>query len=197
VNASKGRSGVTIPSDYWRRLYRTTEDPWSYATSTYEREKYETTLAALPKSRYRHALELGCSIGVFTRMLAERCAALLAVDVSDDALARAALRCTDAPHVRFASCDLSRAFPPGRYDLVTFCELGFFFSPATLARIRDDIAAALEPGGECILVHWTPLVEGHAQTADDVHDAFLADPRYARLGGTRATTYRLDLVRRT
>jgi SAM-dependent methyltransferase len=197
VRASKGRSGKTIPSDYWRTLYRTTEDPWSYATSAYEREKYAATLDALTTPRYRHALELGCSIGVFTRMLAERCAAILAVDVSDDALARAALRCADAPHVRFASCDLSRTFPAGRYDLVTFCELGFFFSPAALARIRDGIAAVLEPGGDCILVHWTPLVEGHAQTADDVHEAFLSDPRFRALIGMRAQTYRLDLVCRT
>jgi hypothetical protein len=130
-------------------------------------------------------------------MLAERVDALLAVDVSEDALARATTRCRDTPHVRFARRDLARDFPSGRYDLVTFCELGFFFSPVDLRRIRDRIAAALESGGDCILVHWTPLVDGHAQTADDVHDAFLADRRFTHLRALRTPTYRLDLFRRT
>jgi SAM-dependent methyltransferase len=193
----KGRSGTTVPSDYFRVLYRTTEDPWGFATSAYDREKYAATLGALPQARYHRALELGCSVGVFTRMLAERCDELLAVDVSPDALARAAARCVDLGHVRFASCDLSAEFPPGTYDLVTFCELGFYFAPRDLARIRDDLAGALEPHGDCILVHWTPLVDGHAQTADDVHESFLRDRRFVHRAGRRASTYRLDVFSRT
>lgn len=197
MSAPKGRSGRTVPSDYFRELYRAAEDPWNFAGSAYEREKYGATLAALPRPRYRRALELACSIGVFTRLLAERCDALLAVDVSEEALRRAAARCAGAPHVRFAPCDLSAAFPPGRYDLITFCEAGFYFGPVDLARIRDGIAAALPPGGDLVLVHWTPLVEGHAQTADRVHEAFLADPRFAHREGSRAATYRVDVVSRT
>ena len=176
MQRSKGRSGTTVSSDYFRELYRGQDDPWGFARSAYEREKYEATLGALPRERYASALELGCSVGVFTRMLAERCG--------------------DAPHVRFAAHDLAASFPRGRYELVTVCELGFYFGPRDLARIRDGVAGALEPGGDCVLVHWTPLVEGHAQTADDVHDAFLNDPRFERRATARAPTYRLDVVSR-
>ncbi len=197
MQRSKGRSGTTVPADYFRELYHAQDDPWDYAGSAYECSKYAASLAALGARSYRRALELGCSVGVFTRLLAARCAELLAVDVSADALARAAARCAGLPQVRFAACDLSAAFPPGRYDLVTFCELGFYFGPRDLGRIRDGVAGALEPGGDLLLVHWTPLVEGHAQTADDVHAAFLADARFVPRGGAREPTYRLDLLTRS
>jgi SAM-dependent methyltransferase len=196
MHASKGRSGTSVPSDYFEQLYRDQDDPWEFAGSAYESAKYRASIAALPRERYRSALELGCSIGVFTRMLAARCEALLGVDVSADALARAAARCADLRGVRFARCDLTAEFPPGRYDLVTLCEIGFYFGPHDLARIRDAIAGALIPGGDLLLVHWTPLVEGHAQTADDVHEAFLHDARFAHRTGARAETYRLDVLSR-
>lgn len=193
---SKGRSGTTVPGEYFRELYRTTEDPWNFAASPYEREKYQATIDALPRERYRSALEVGCSVGVFTRLLARRCEALLAVDVSEDAVARAKARCSHLPQVRFEVRDVARSFPAGPFDLITFCELGFYFGPRDLERIRDGIAAALEPGGDLVLVHWTPLVEGHAQTADDVHEAFLADARFVHRAGARAETYRLDVLSR-
>jgi SAM-dependent methyltransferase len=187
---------ATVPPDYFRRLYRLNEDPWDFAGSEYEREKYLATLAALPHERYRSALELGCSIGVFTRLLAERCEEVLAVDVSVDALISASRRCAGLAHVRFAPCDLTRAFPAGGYDLVTLCELGFYFSPPDLARIREAIARVLERDGDLILVHWTPPVNGHAQTAEQVHAAFLTDARFVARTNALAPTYRLDVVSR-
>lgn len=197
MHASKGRSGTTVPGDYFRKLYRSKDDPWSFADSPYEADKYRATIEALPRARYRSALELACSIGVFTARLARRCDALLAVDVSEDALARAAERCAALPQVRFALCDLAASFPAGRFDLITFCEAGFYFGPRDLAQIRERIAAALQPGGDLVLVHWTPLVDGHAQTADDVHESFLSDPRFIARRHLAAPTYRLDVLSRS
>ena len=50
--------------------YRLDPDPWGYATSEYERDKYEATLAACGEGPFADALELGASIGVFTQLLA-------------------------------------------------------------------------------------------------------------------------------
>ncbi|HYW53102.1 MAG TPA: class I SAM-dependent methyltransferase [Dongiaceae bacterium] len=194
---SKGRSGKTVPADYFRELYRDNADPWNFAASAYERTKYRATLDALPRARYHSALEVGCSIGVFTKMLAPRCGVLLGVDVSQHAVSLAAARCAELPNVRFGVCDLTSSFPAGSFDLVTFCEVGFYFGPHDLAGIREAIATTLEPGGDLVLVHWTPLVEGHAQTADDVHEAFLGDPRFVHRHGARAATYRLDVLSRS
>ena len=60
------RSTQTISPDYFEDLYAADIDPWKFASSGYEREKYAQTLAALPEARYPRALEVGCSIGVLT-----------------------------------------------------------------------------------------------------------------------------------
>jgi Nodulation protein S (NodS) len=55
---------ATLDPGYFEAIYAATNDPWSFASSAYEREKYALTLSALPKSRYQMGLEIGCSIGV-------------------------------------------------------------------------------------------------------------------------------------
>src|ERR1700761_7957194 len=86
------------PVEHFERLARESADPWDYATSEYEQAKYRRTLAYLPAETSR-TLELGCSVGVFTAMLAPRATHLTAVDFSPTALARARERLADADHV--------------------------------------------------------------------------------------------------
>ena len=192
--SSDKTTGRTVPASYFIEQYRSSLDPWQYAQSGYEHAKYRATLEALPEARYANGLELGCSVGVFTQMLASRCDELLAVDVSAQATAAARERCAALAHVRFAELDLTYAFPSGAYDLVTFCELGYYFGEHDLRRICARIVSALS--GTLVLVHWTPLVEGHAMTADAVHDLFAAQPALARIARRREDTYRLDVFAR-
>jgi hypothetical protein len=77
ADASPGRRSKTLDTEYFKGMYATESDPWQFATSAYERDKYAATLAALPRSRYASALEVGCSIGVFTHQLCPRCDTLL------------------------------------------------------------------------------------------------------------------------
>ena len=65
-----GRAEETMTPAYFDQLYAVDDDPWQLATSDYEQAKYARTLAALPRSRYGSALEVGCSIGVLTTQLA-------------------------------------------------------------------------------------------------------------------------------
>lgn len=76
---------------YFEGLYAE-DDPWHYEDSEYEKAKYAKTLAALPREKYCRGLEIGCSIGIFTRLLAERVERLDALDISRRAVARAAER---------------------------------------------------------------------------------------------------------
>ena len=69
----------SLPAGYFEALYAAAPDPWDFEGSDYERGKYAATLAALPQPRYARALEVGCSIGVLTALLAPRCDRLLAV----------------------------------------------------------------------------------------------------------------------
>jgi SAM-dependent methyltransferase len=186
----------TVPAQYFVDLYKHEADPWNFETSAYERAKYEATLAALPRARYSNALEIACSVGVFTDMLAQRCDELLAVDVSPDALNRARARCASHAHVRFAKAVMPHEYPGRRFDLTTVCEMGFYLARDDLLSLREQVVAHLLPCGHVILVHWTPPVDGHASTTEEVHEAFRASPFLRHLYGATRDTYRLDVLER-
>jgi len=185
----------TLSRDYFDKIYADADDPWSFATSDYEAEKYARSLAALRPS-YASAFEIGCSIGVFTQQLAARCDAVLAVDISDRALERARARCAAQPQITFARAAFPHDDPQRTFDLITCCEVAYYWSDADLALARDRIAADLAPGGDLLLVHWLPKVDDYVRDGDAVHAAFLADSRFTRAASHRADRYRLDLLRR-
>jgi hypothetical protein len=47
-----------------------------------------------------------------------------------------------------------------------------------------------------MLVHWTPRVEGHASTTEEVHALFRTAAELRWLHGYSAQTYRLDVLER-
>ena len=104
--------------DYFERLYADSRDPWNFETSEYERKRYDRTLSVLGDRSFRRGLEAGASIGVFTRMLAERCDELLAVDVSEKAVAEARERLKDFRNVRAERLSLPEQMPAGPFDLI-------------------------------------------------------------------------------
>jgi SAM-dependent methyltransferase len=188
-------TGRSFSRTFFEDLYAADADPWSFETSAYEREKYDRSLAAL-RPRYVRALEIGCSIGVFTQRLARRCEELIAVDISEHALASARSRCAALPQVTFARADVTRAFPPGSFDLIVLSEVGYYWSDADLAQARAAIAGHLRPGGDLLLVHFLPKVPEYPRDGDAVHAAFLTDPLFAAVDASRAPRYRLDLLGR-
>jgi SAM-dependent methyltransferase len=185
----------SLPQTYFETLYADADDPWSFATSPYEAEKYARSLAALGP-HYSRALELGCSIGVFTRQLAARCDELTGIDISEQALARARERCADLPNVQLMQGAFPQRAPAATFDLITCCEVGYYWSDADLDLARDRIFASLAPGGDLLLVHFLPHVDDYVREGDAVHEAFLADERFERAAQYRAERYRLDLLRR-
>lgn len=188
----------TLPPEYFDHVYQANRDPWNFETSLYEREKYATTLAALPRSYYQEAFEIGCSLGVLTAQLAPRCAHLLAVDVSEAALEQARTRCAGLPQVDIKLLRVPEEFPAQQFDLILLSEVGYYWSHEDLARATDQLIAGLLSGGQLLLVHWTPPVHDYPLTGDDVHEFFLkkaADDGLLRhLTGQRHSTYRLDLL---
>ena len=192
----------SLPAEYFDHVYRANADPWNFAASPYEAAKYAATLAALPRTRYGRALEIGCSIGVFTAQLAERCDALLSLDVAEAALAQARERCARLTNVRFERRGVPAEFPEagGPWDLVVIAEVGYYLDLADLHRLRAQTIASLAPGGDLLLVHWTPLVHDYPLTGDQVHETFLAEAGenggLSHLHDAREERYRLDLFRR-
>jgi SAM-dependent methyltransferase len=185
----------SLSRTYFETLYDGAEDPWSFATSDYEAEKYARSLSVLAP-HYANAFEIGCSIGVFTRELAERCDLLTGIDISEIALARARTRCADRSNVRLVLGAFPHDGSPEIFDLITCCEVGYYWSDADLALARDRIYASLGPDGDLLLVHFLPHVDDYVREGDAVHEAFLADERFTRIAHHRAERYRIDLLRR-
>ncbi|CAO4145106.1 class I SAM-dependent DNA methyltransferase [Methylorubrum aminovorans] len=192
-----GRRTETLPERYFAEIYASDPDPWRFTSSAYEAEKYDATLRALPRTRYKNALEVGCSIGVFTRALAPRCGALTALDVAQAALDAAQTRCAEYPQVRFVRGAVPEVWPEGRFDLIVFGEMLYFLSPADLARLVARVEASLEPGGDCVLVHWLGETD-YPLSGDAAAEGFITGtaPFCRVLPGLRTEAYRLDVLRR-
>ena len=186
----------TLPAKYFDDLYAADPDPWRFAASAYERDKYAATLAALPRSRYTSALEIGCSIGVLTRQVAAHCDSLLSLDVAQTALEQAALRCADLPHVTFSAAQVPGSWPPGRFDLILLSEVIYYLDLTDVARLAARVGESLGDGGDIVLVHW--LGETHYPlTGDAAAEYFIrsAAPFARVLHQSRTDSYRLDVLR--
>ena len=156
LEALKRHVGSTgLPPEEFEKLYAANSDPWNYTSSDYERQKHASTLNSLSRHRYSSALEIGCSIGVMTKLLAERCDRLLSVDVVERALQQARQRCAAETHVEFVQMRVPEDWPQGSFDLIVISEILYYLSAAEVdalvaqsqkydrTRGRDDPCASL------------------------------------------------------
>lgn len=188
----------SLPTAFFDDFYAGDPDPWGFATSEYERGKYAATLAALPRARYASAFEVGCSIGVLTRQLAERCDRLLSIDAAEAPLAQARSRNVDASWVEIRRARVPEDWPEARcFDLILFSEVLYYFSRADLARLAELALEALQPGGDLVLVHWLPATS-YPMTGDEAVSAFVeqAGDALRPTASERDELYRLDIFRR-
>lgn len=170
---------MTLPPDYFDRMYADSPDPWGFTSRWYEQRKYALTLAVLPEPRWGRALEVGCSIGVLTALLAERCDDLLAMDPSAAALAQARERVP--PSVRLLQGSVPGDWPSGTYDLVVLSEVGYYLDRPDLERLLDLVERDLAPGGCVVACHWRHAVDDYPLRGDEVHEALARWPRLSRL----------------
>jgi SAM-dependent methyltransferase len=185
---------MRIEPAWFEDLYQRDADPWRFATSAYERQKYERTLAALGPAdrRFRRALEAGCSIGVFTALLAPRCDELLALDASPTAVLRARERVGDFEHVRVMQRTLPEELPSGPFDLIVCSEILYYWSADLLRELLDALEAELAPGGSLLAVHWRPVTETYPLRGDDVHRILAERTTLVHGFGERAERYLID-----
>ena len=190
------RPAGTVATSYFDAKYAGSPDPWDFAGSPYEAAKYAATLAALPRGRYRRALELGCSVGVLTEKLAGRCDELLAVDAAAAAVESCRDRCRELKNVAAEVAVLPGDWPAGTFDLLVASEVCYYWSDADFAAARSKMLRSLEPGGHLLLVHWTVHVPDYPRTGDAVHEAFFEEPALRHVSGSREPFYRIDVFER-
>jgi trans-aconitate methyltransferase len=171
---------------------------WRFDALSSVRDRDTAVLDALPRVRYRRALELGSGIGALTERLQTRCDTLHCVEPSATARARALHRCRPFPHVRFPSVQVPDAWPEGTFDLTLLSGLACHWSPEALELAQRRLLEHLEPGGHLVLVHWSGQTRDMRVSGHEAHDAFrrLTPQRLRHLRGEMDATWRLDVFER-
>jgi SAM-dependent methyltransferase len=161
--------------EHWEQHYGERDRVWSGRVNV----QFADVVGDLPPGR---ALDLGCGEGGDAVWLAERGWDVVAVDISDTALGRAAEAAKSrgvAERIEFIQRDLSDEFPDGTYDLIS---AQFLHSMVRLDRtsILANAAAALRDGGLLVIVDHGSAPPW-ASKLDHVHEFPSADEVVARM----------------
>jgi 2-polyprenyl-3-methyl-5-hydroxy-6-metoxy-1,4-benzoquinol methylase len=137
------------------------QDPWDLETAELDQRRYrrQVELVAQGGRRYGRALELGCAGGSFTRHLSGVCDEIVAIDIAENAVARAREAHDYACPVDFRVAnimDLDVA-ADGPWDLVVLTEtayyLGWLYPMFDVAWLAHSVHAATRPGGRLLLAN--------------------------------------------
>ena len=184
---------MTFAPSYFDARYARDADPWRFATSEYEKAKYDAMLDALPARHFTSGFEAGCSIGVLTRRLAQRCTALLAADFADAALAQARLRCADLPNVQLRRTHIPQEWPEQTFDLIVLSEILYYLTPAEITATARRACGSLSRRGIVLLVNYT-LPTDSPVSGDEAAEAFIRATQLLPTLQQRQAQYRLDLL---
>tara|TARA_R110002095_G_scaffold210609_1_gene197952 strand:+ start:1546 stop:4569 length:3024 start_codon:yes stop_codon:yes gene_type:complete len=190
--------------DVWEKIFKT-ENPWNY-DNPYEQLKYKQTLDLLPDQKLHSALELACAEGHFTIDLADHVDKLLATDISETAVKRAAERCKSKTNIEYGVLDFVKDPIEGQYDLIVCSEVLYYTKDkAKLYEVADKIANALNAGGYLLMAHaWlieddtskTAFGWGDTQGVDTIIKTFLSHADLDSASVLSTELYQLHLIQK-
>lgn len=145
--ANGDRLSTHETKELWEQHYGERDRIWSGRVNV----QFAEVVGDVPPGR---ALDLGCGEGGDAVWLAERGWDVVAVDISEKALGRAAEAAENrgvADRINFVQLDLSEGFPAGEFDLISS---QFLHSTVHLDRekILKKAAMTLRPGGLLVIV---------------------------------------------
>ena len=117
-------------------LYGAQNDPFGAEKSgyLYQRRKYADLLSMLPKRTYRHALDIGCGIGAFTRRLAPHVDHVLGVDISGEAIRQAREMSCAFPQISYEQRNIANIGDlSGLFDLIVLADVLYYVARKRLA----------------------------------------------------------------
>jgi SAM-dependent methyltransferase len=142
------------PPEHPDAVYRSGDNPWGYGSERHK-ERFQAALEMIARAcrvRSSNALEIGCSEGLFTELLAPATGRLLAVDISGLALERAQIRLVQNTNVEFEQFDLLTGKLDQRFDLVVAMDvLPYFLRRGDLRRASENIVSLVADSGVLLL----------------------------------------------
>jgi len=180
----------------------TDPDPWASANPAYryQRRKYEVLLSLLPDRPYRAALDIGCGVGLMSRMLAGRAATVLGLDVAQGAVNTAMAAAAGLPGVRFEQADILDlpASLDGQFDLLILADTLYYLRPLDdrlLKHLALRTSRLLAPGGVCLLAnHFFSGADADSRLSRRIHCAFAWSPGYTALSAHRRPFYLVSIM---
>lgn len=185
-----------LPDEYFEAMYATSTDPWQLGTRWYEQRKYAITVSVLPRQRYRHAFEPGCSVGTLTELLLERCGLVTSTDVSGAALQGADRRLRAIGRrgrVNLQRHSIDQPWPTGDFDLIVFSEIGYYLQADTLRMVLDRECARIASAETVIAAHWRHRVDDYPLSGDQANEIIAATPSLHRIGRYRDPDVVIDV----
>ena len=166
------------------QLYSETPDPWGFMNPRYryQRLKYSKIIAILPEQRFRNVLDVGCGIGVFTRMLSTRADKTTGMELSSVAVNVAEKLSLDFPLISYMQGELEATLPSFEtcFDLVVLADVLYYLSPLSDARLEEIIAMAVKattPGGLILLAnHYFGRMDAGSRLVRTIHNALQSHP---------------------
>lgn len=138
----------------FERVHLENGDHWGYFTSEYERAKYRHTLQRTLELRRgrKQALEVGCSVGAFTRMIAPEFDRITALEISQAALTIAVRHLEDAGNVTLVQGGLLSLDLREQFDVIFCAEVLYYLRAQDAARACQVLDHHLAENGLVILV---------------------------------------------
>jgi predicted TPR repeat methyltransferase len=186
------------------RLYADREDPYGAELPQYryQRRKYASLLSLLPRQSYRNALDIGCGLGTFTRMLAPFTEHILGTDISAEAIQQARKRSAAHPNITYSQRDvLEDSSADARFDLIVLADTLYYIVPLTDARLKSiarTLALKLAPGGLLLVVnHFFFGIDSPSRATREIHNAFRWAPDLEQVAEHRRAFFLATLLRRS
>jgi SAM-dependent methyltransferase len=147
--------------DLWRP-----DGLWGRECSKFSQATHARELALLGGRRYGRALEIGCGAGFFTRLVAGLADQIVALDLSEVAIARARAAGARGPvDYRVANVMEYDPVAEGPWDLVVLNEtvyyLGWLYSFFEVGWLASQLFEATSAGGRLLMANTFSLSQGH------------------------------------
>lgn len=149
-------------------------DPWGYESHWYEARRRQLIAAMLPSQQLGDILELGCSTGLITELLAPRSQHVLALELSYPAVERAQQRLQPFPHVRIQHADVRTDWPAQRFDGFLLCDLGYYLEQPHLEGLAQRIRDSAKAHSFVLAAHWRHAFAQVVTATDQVHKTMAA-----------------------
>lgn len=177
---------VAKDAAYFETLYQTHADPWDYRGAA-EQSKYRLTLEAAGRWQPNpgRVLDVGCSLGYMTELLAGYAPEVRAFDISETAVRLTQTRCAALrTATRFDVClgdALSPAYADGQFDVVFAGDVlqGVFESSERAGKAVRALLPLLARGGVLIVTDFlNPSQQNAYRNMVEAADAHVLEMLY-------------------